>query len=41
VVINEPLTGNRIDTSALPAGVYVIHLEGAGGMQSVKKMIKQ
>jgi hypothetical protein len=41
IVMNEPLTGNRIDTSALPTGVYVLHLEGDGAVKSVKKMIKQ
>jgi len=41
VVMDEPITGNRIDTSSLPAGVYVIYLEGSTGAYPVQKVIKQ
>ena len=40
VVINEPLTSNRIDTSALQPGVYVLHIMAEGIPLIIHKMIK-
>jgi hypothetical protein len=40
VVVNEFVTGNLIDTSALPAGVYLIYLEGTSDSIPVQKVVK-
>lgn len=40
-IINEPLSGDRISTSSLSSGVYLVFLYGDDGKQIVKKMIKK
>lgn len=42
-VVKAALEGSLlvIDTSALPPGLYLIHLQGSGGNSATKKMVKQ
>jgi hypothetical protein len=39
-ILNEPLSGDRINTSNLSSGVYLVFLYGDDGKQVVRKMIK-
>ena len=41
VVISRPLVSTRLDTSALPQGVYIIYLERNGLRHHIDKIIKK